>query len=154
MIFRLDVTPLHVANPVVPPYPYAASLIARPMVILPNGCAREEPVTICKQAASKEPVHRKVARIMPPGTVTDEALREECRDNLVVDSQIAGESFGVAAPDITRCGFSILTESKEQRNTTVRALCININPEPKALVTENNVSPACFWPEARNVHIS
>ena len=46
-----------------------------------------ESVAICEQtgdpAASKGPVKREVVRIVTPGTVTDEALLEERRDNLL-----------------------------------------------------------------------
>jgi len=52
--------------------------VTRPMVILPNGCARgirchlraggRDPATF------KGPVERKVARIVTPGTVTDGTL--------------------------------------------------------------------------------
>jgi len=40
-------------------------------------------------------VERKIARIVFLGTVTDEALREERRDNLAVATQIASEPFAV-----------------------------------------------------------
>ena len=46
-----------------------------------------ESVAICEQigdpATSKGPVERKVVRIVTPGTVTDSALLEEKRDNLL-----------------------------------------------------------------------
>lgn len=47
-----------------------------------------ESVVICEQvgdpATSKGPVERKVVRIITPGTVTDEALLEDRRDNLLI----------------------------------------------------------------------
>src|SRR5699024_2044440 len=47
-----------------------------------------ESVAICEQvgdpARSKGPVERKVVRIVTPGTVTDSALMEERRDNLLL----------------------------------------------------------------------
>ncbi len=47
-----------------------------------------ESIAICEQigdpATSKGPVERKVVRIVTPGTVTDEALLEDRRDNLLV----------------------------------------------------------------------
>ena len=46
-----------------------------------------ESIAICEQigdpATSKGPVERKVVRIVTPGTVTDEALLEERKDNLL-----------------------------------------------------------------------
>ena len=49
-----------------------------------------ESVAICEQigdpATSKGPVERKVMRVVTPGTLTDEALLAETRDNLVARS--------------------------------------------------------------------
>jgi len=64
-----------------------------------------ESVAICEQigdpATSKGPVERKVVRIVTPGTVTDSALLEEKRDNLLLaisspspDKGRAGEGLG------------------------------------------------------------
>ena len=50
-------------------------------------CKLGESVAICEQigdpATSKGPVERKVVRIVTPGTLTDEALLDERRDNLL-----------------------------------------------------------------------
>ncbi len=47
-----------------------------------------ESIAICEQigdpATTKGPVERKVVRIVTPGTVTDEALLEDRKDNLLV----------------------------------------------------------------------
>ena len=71
-----------------------------------------ESVAICEQigdpAASKGPVERKVVRIVTPGTVTDEALLEERRDNLVVAVHSDGERHGIAALDVTSGRFTVL----------------------------------------------
>lgn len=77
-----------------------------------------ESVAICEQvgdpATSKGPVERKVARIVTPGTVTDEALLEERRDNLVVAVQSNGEHYGIAALDVTSGRFSVLEVEGEE----------------------------------------
>jgi len=77
-----------------------------------------ESVAICEQtgdpATSKGPVERKVVRIVTPGTVTDEALLEERRDNLVVAVQALNESFGIAALDVTSGRFSVLEVEGEE----------------------------------------
>jgi DNA mismatch repair protein MutS len=71
-----------------------------------------ESVAICEQigdpAASKGPVERKVVRIITPGTVTDEALLEERRDNLLVAVHAAGTHYGLAALDIVSGRFTLL----------------------------------------------
>jgi len=59
-----------------------------------------ESVAICEQigdpATSKGPVERKVVRIVTPGTVTDSALLEEKRDNLLLAMHRANNEIGLA----------------------------------------------------------
>lgn len=68
-----------------------------------------ESVAICEQigdpATSKGPVERKVVRIVTPGTVTDEALLEDRKDNLLVALHVADSKFGIAALDVTTGRF-------------------------------------------------
>lgn len=69
-------------------------------------------VAICEQtgdpATSKGPVERQVTRIVTPGTVSDAALLEDRRDNLLVAIHEQQSQYGVAALDITSGRFSIL----------------------------------------------
>lgn len=68
-------------------------------------------VAICEQigdpALSKGPVERKVIRIVTPGTVSDEALLDERRDNLLVSVCYQQDTFGLAWFDITSGRFVI-----------------------------------------------
>lgn len=61
-------------------------------------------VAICEQigdpATSKGPVERKVVRIVTPGTVSDEALLDEHRDNLLVAYYQGSEGFGISSLDM------------------------------------------------------
>jgi DNA mismatch repair protein MutS len=70
-----------------------------------------ESVAICEQigdpSQSKGPVERKVMRIVTPGTVTDEALLDERRDNLICAITQHGEQLGLATLDITSGRFSV-----------------------------------------------
>ncbi|MGD8689358.1 MAG: DNA mismatch repair protein MutS, partial [Gammaproteobacteria bacterium] len=76
-----------------------------------------ESVAICEQigdpATSKGPVERKVVRIITPGTVTDEALLEERRDNLLVAIHAGPDAHGVAIADLTSGRFSVLEVAGE-----------------------------------------
>lgn len=71
-----------------------------------------ESVVICEQigdpATSKGPVERAVARIITPGTVSDEALLDENRDNLLVALNQHGDHFGFAIVDIASGRFSLM----------------------------------------------
>ncbi|MES9942882.1 MAG: DNA mismatch repair protein MutS, partial [Candidatus Thiodiazotropha sp. 6PLUC7] len=79
-----------------------------------------ESVAICEQigdpATSKGPVERKVMRIVTPGTLTDEALLEERRENLLVAVNEHKEGVGLAALDLASGRFTI------QQLTTLEAL--------------------------------
>ncbi len=72
-------------------------------------------VAICEQvgdpATSKGPVERKVVRVVTPGTITDEALLEEGRDNLLVAVTGGEDGFGIATLDIS-CGRFVVSEVK------------------------------------------
>ncbi len=103
-----------------------------------------ESIAICEQigdpATSKGPVERKVVRIITPGTVTDEALLEGKRDNLLVavqhnsqhsksdtlnkdsesrsrqsiNSLYAVNTFGIASLDITSGKLTIMQVSDKE----------------------------------------
>ncbi|MFA7095441.1 MAG: DNA mismatch repair protein MutS, partial [Gammaproteobacteria bacterium] len=63
-----------------------------------------ESVAICEQvgdpATTKGPMERKVVRIVTPGTVTDEALLEERRDNLLLALHQRRDVYGLAILDL------------------------------------------------------
>ena len=70
-----------------------------------------ESVAICEQigdpATSKGPVERKVTRIVTPGTLTDEALLSESRDNLVAAMFADNEGIGLAWLDLAGGRFRL-----------------------------------------------
>ncbi|WP_232824692.1 DNA mismatch repair protein MutS [Algibacillus agarilyticus] len=71
-----------------------------------------ETVAICEQvgdpATSKGPVERKVMRVLTPGTITDEALLDEQKDNLLVAVYGSSEEkFGVACIEISTGRFEV-----------------------------------------------
>ena len=99
------------------PYHAAEGYLAK---LLKNG----ESIAICEQigdpATSKGPVERKVVRIVTPGTVTDEALLEDRKDNLLVavctfSSASQGTQHGIASLDLTSGRFVLQqVESEDQ----------------------------------------
>ncbi|WP_448568645.1 DNA mismatch repair protein MutS [Thalassotalea ganghwensis] len=74
-----------------------------------------ESVAICEQvgdpATSKGPVERKVVKIVTPGTVSDEALLADRKDNLIVAVFASKSGYGLAYLDISSGRF-VLTEPK------------------------------------------
>ena len=71
-----------------------------------------ESAAICEQigdpAQSKGPVERKVVRIVTPGTVTDEALLDERRDNLLAAVHTDGATHGIATLDLASGRLTVL----------------------------------------------
>ena len=76
-------------------------------------------------ATSKGPVDRKVVRIVTPGTVSDEALLEERRDNLLVALHQQADTFGIACLDISSGRFVVLEAEGED---ALRAEIQRLNP--------------------------
>ncbi|HSD69264.1 MAG TPA: DNA mismatch repair protein MutS [Woeseiaceae bacterium] len=70
-----------------------------------------ESVAICEQigdpAEARGPVERKVVRIVTPGTLTDEALLPESRDNLVAAIFADGRRIGIAWLDLAGGRFRV-----------------------------------------------
>ncbi|MEE4658877.1 MAG: DNA mismatch repair protein MutS [Halieaceae bacterium] len=87
------------------PYHAAESYLAR---LVRAGVS----VAICEQvgdpATSKGPVERKVMRVVTPGTLSDEALLEETRDNLLLAVGGRGQQFGLAWLELSAGRFRVL----------------------------------------------
>ena len=68
-------------------------------------------VAICEQigdpATSKGPVERKVVRIVTPGTVTDESLLDDRKDNVLVAVNSLLGRYGIASLDLSGGRFSL-----------------------------------------------
>lgn len=92
------------------PYHAAASYLAK---LVRAG----ESVAICEQigdpATSKGPVERQVVRIVTPGTLTDEALLEERRDNLLLALH-PGKTIGLAWLDLASGRFTVLEVNDDE----------------------------------------
>ncbi|MGR8936055.1 MAG: DNA mismatch repair protein MutS [Gammaproteobacteria bacterium] len=94
------------------PYHAAEGYIAR---LIKQG----QSIAICEQvgnpALSKGPVERKVVRIVTPGTVTDEALLEERKDNLLLVTHRLGALYGIAYLDLAGGRFIVQEAASEQQ---------------------------------------
>ncbi|QDP00659.1 DNA mismatch repair protein MutS [Thalassotalea sp. PS06] len=86
-----------------------------------------ESVAICEQvgdpATSKGPVERKVVRIVTPGTLSDEALLNDRKDNLLVSVCEAGNKFGVSYLDMSSGKFHLCEpQTPEQLSAELQRL--------------------------------
>ncbi|RMG34210.1 MAG: DNA mismatch repair protein MutS, partial [Gammaproteobacteria bacterium] len=104
-----------------------------------------ESVAICEQigdpASSKGPVERKVVRIVTPGTVSDEALMEERRDNLLAALYRSGEQLALAWLDLTGGRFHATEPEDEQ---ALRAELQRLQPA-ELLLPENLAFDPSSW---------
>ncbi|MFQ3324579.1 MAG: DNA mismatch repair protein MutS [Pseudomonadales bacterium] len=75
-------------------------------------------VAICEQvgdpATSKGPVERKVMRVVTPGTISDEALLESNKENLLVAIHADKGIFGIASMDIASGRFQVMEVTSEE----------------------------------------
>ncbi len=94
------------------PYHAAENYIAR---LLKQG----ESIAICEQigdpATSKGPVDRKVVRVVTPGTVTDEALLDDRKDNLLAAFVHFDQGYGLASLDVGSGRFVLQQFVNEQQ---------------------------------------
>src|SRR5277367_4340146 len=71
-----------------------------------------ESVAICEQRGEpgklKGPMEREVVRIVTPGTITDEALLEDKRDNLLASIHSQSDRHGLAWLDLSAGRFSVM----------------------------------------------
>ena len=79
--------------------------------------AKGESVAICEQleapGATKGPVKREVVRVVTPGTVTDDALLEARRANLIVALAPAKRAIGIAVLELARGDFAVTEVADE-----------------------------------------
>jgi len=102
-----------------------------------------ESVAICEQigdpATTKGPVERKVVRIVTPGTLTDSALLDEKRDNLLLALHAHQDKVGMAWLNLASGQF--LVSESESKN--LAAELERLQPS-EILLTENTPPPAQY----------
>ncbi|AHF04977.1 DNA mismatch repair protein MutS [Marichromatium purpuratum 984] len=114
-------------------------------------------VAICEQigdpAKSKGPVERKVTRVVTPGTLTDEALLEDRRENLLVAiAESARAGYGLAQLELSSGRFSVLEvsgrealASELERLRPAEVLVDESSSLPEALRLERGLTRRPAW---------
>ncbi len=113
-------------------------------------------VAICEQigdpATTKGPVERRVARIVTPGTLTDEALLEERRENLLAAVAEGRGGFGIAVLELSSGRFSVLQvptiealAGELERLRPAETLIAEDSPLPLALRLESGLTHRPPW---------
>ncbi|WP_020681886.1 DNA mismatch repair protein MutS [Marinobacterium rhizophilum] len=101
-----------------------------------------ESVAICEQvgdpATTKGPVERKVMRIVTPGTLTDESLLDEHRDNLIVALEQREMDIGLAILDMSAGRFSLMQVSG---NDSLRAELERLKPAEILYNEDSQLAP-------------
>jgi len=97
-----------------------------------------ESVAICEQigdpATSKGPVERKVVRIVTPGTLTDSALLEEKRDNLLLALHESGSKLGLAWLNLASGKLSVSETDPENLQAELERL------QPSEILFAENIT--------------
>lgn len=107
-------------------------------------------VAICEQigdpATSKGPVERQVVRVVTPGTLTDEALLDERRDNLLVAVGRQDATWGLASLDLASGRFVVSeVQGVEQLESALARLA------PSELLVDELLSLPGEWGQLRGV---
>ena len=113
-------------------------------------------VAICEQvgdpATSKGPVERQVMRVLTPGTISDEALLDARRDNLLVSIASNDQITGVASLDMGSGRFQLLELataedllSELQRLNPVEILLAETLPEYDFFTNRPGVKRRSIW---------
>ena len=103
-----------------------------------------ESVVICEQigdpATSKGPVERAVSRIITPGTISDEALLDDKKDNILLVIHEANNRYGISTLDITNGQFALA------EFTNLEALQADIErlKPVEIIVSEDSVLPSAL----------
>ena len=96
---------------------------------------------VCEQigdpATSKGPVERRVTRIATPGTITDDALLDARRDNLLAAVHQIGDVVGMATLDLTSGRFGAI----ELNHTSELMAEIERQRPAEILISEDAVQP-------------
>ena len=115
-----------------------------------------ESIVICEQVGvpmpGKGPVERQVVRILTPGTVTDDGMLDERRDNILMALHAEGRRTGLAALDISGGRMLIMElEGEDPLNTELARLQpaeILINedaPRPVTPRSTGKLTPRPAW---------
>lgn len=108
-----------------------------------------ETVAICEQVGdpktSKGPVERKVARILTPGTVTDEALLEAKQDNFLLSIYNLKNKIGLASLELSTGSFNILeieridklSDELERISPKEILISSDVNPDIENIIPRN-----------------
>ncbi|MFT4059571.1 MAG: DNA mismatch repair protein MutS [Legionella sp.] len=104
-----------------------------------------ESVAICEQigdpATSKGPVERQVTRIITPGTVTDEALLDAKKDNLLLALHQQKKHIGLAWVDLSSGHFHLLELTDA---TQLNAELTRLQPAELLLQEDSSLEKYCL----------
>lgn len=108
----LDITLTHRGQSAGTPIPMAGVPYHAVENYLARLIKKGQSIAICEQigdpATSKGPVERQVTRIITPGTVTDEALLEATRDNVLLAIYQHRQQYGLSWVDLSGGRFHLL----------------------------------------------
>lgn len=103
-----------------------------------------ESVAICEQvgdpATSKGLVERKVVRVVTPGTLTDEALLDDRRDNILLAVARGKQGFGLAWADVS-AGRMLANEVADE--AALEAEIARLSPA-ETLIADDDATPDCL----------
>ncbi len=128
-----------------------------------------ESIVICEQvgdpATCKGPVDREISRIITPGTITDEALLDDRKDNLLIALSRHNNIYGLASLELStgHMGLMQLSDSESINSELARlqAAEILVNEDEKILdelnlpqgkmISKPSSYPWLMWVSSQNI---
>ncbi|TVR73503.1 MAG: DNA mismatch repair protein MutS [Sphaerobacteraceae bacterium] len=97
----------------------------------------------------KQPVERKVTRVVTPGTVTDPSMLESESNRFIAATLVEGARAGLAIADITTGEFlttQMQAEREQNVNQAVHQELLRLNPAEIVISDDERIEPADFVP--------
>lgn len=105
-------------------------------------------VAICEQmedpATAKGLVKRDVIRVVTPGTVIEQSMLDECRNNYILSVCMDGEHAGLAFADVSTVSFIYMKSKKLQRGFKMK-LCGSCPKRLLPMHHSRRTQRRCTW---------
>ncbi|MFP4296089.1 MAG: DNA mismatch repair protein MutS [Halothiobacillaceae bacterium] len=146
----IDLTLTHRGQSAGQPIPMAGVPVHAYETYLARLVRMGESVVICEQvgdpAASKGPVERQVVRVVTPGTLTEDALLEQRRENRLVAVQVTEVGVGLASVELSTGDFALFASDDPGG---LRAELARL--DPAEILTPEDATPVTDPGESRPV---
>jgi DNA mismatch repair protein MutS len=128
------------------PYHAAQNYVSR-LIDAGHKVAMVEQIT---EPDGKQPVERKVTRVVTPGTVTEPSMLESEANRFITAALVEGTRAGLAVADITTGEFlttQMQADQQQDVNLAVHQELLRLNPAEIVVSDDDRINPGDFLPD-------